>query len=149
MPDKKSPIETALRILSRRRLSSNELKKKMEAKGFSEKEINDAIDYLHSSHYLNDSELLADYVNFLIEKKMYGPEKVIAYLKKKGFESTAIRELISNSFTDELLLHNARKIIAKKVKDIDTEDPKKKNKIIRLLTYNGYSWDIIERIINQ
>jgi regulatory protein len=149
MPNRKSPVETALKMLSKRRLSSYELKKKMKAKGFSEKEINDAINYLQSSHYLNDSELLADYVNLLIEKKMYGPEKVIAYLKQKGFESAAIEELISSSFSDEIFLNNARKIIAKKVKDIDTEDPKKKNKIIRLLTYNGYSWDIIERIINQ
>ncbi|MGC8928604.1 MAG: regulatory protein RecX [Myxococcota bacterium] len=149
MPEKKSPIEAALKIISRRRLSSIEIEKKMKRAGYSEEEVHSAIEYLRNSNYLNDAELLSDYINYLIEKRLYGPERVIAYLRQKGFEPNLIRETMFRLYGDEQFIKSAERLISKKIKDSDLKEPEIKGKAIRILTYNGYNWEIIERVLNR
>jgi len=149
MKEKSSPVETALKILSRKRLSTRQLREKMTAKQFGAEEIEQAVSYLTESHYLNDDELLSDYITFLVEKKKYGPERIAAYLAKKGFEKQKIRERISQLFDEEDLIENAITLIGKKLRNTDPKDTKAREKTIRILSYNGYNWDLIERIINR
>ncbi len=149
MPVKKPPVESALRMISQKRLSKMELITKMKKKGYSEKEIESAILYLTESHYLNDKELLSDYIKYLVEKKRYGPARIIGYLKRKGYESNEIKSELESLYSEDIFIKNATDLISKKMKNASLSEQKVKNKAIRILSYNGYDWDIIERIIRQ
>lgn len=147
MPVKKPPLESALRMISQKRLSKMELITKLKKKGYSETEIENAILYLTESHYLNDKELLSDYIKYLVEKKRYGPDRIIDYLKRKGYESNEIKNELESLYSEDIFIKNATELIMKKMKNANLSEPKMKNKAIRILSYNGYDWDIIERII--
>ncbi len=144
-----SPIESALKILSRKRVSSKEISKKLEKKGFSPEEIEKTLKYLNESHYINDEELLVDYLKLLIEKRFYGPEKVVAYLRNKGFSSQDIREKLSAQYSENQIVEYGKKFIDKKFNGFDENDKKIREKIIRSLIYKGFNWDLIERILNR
>lgn len=147
MKGNKSATETALKLITRRRISSTELRTKMKAKGFKEEDIEKAISYLTELKYLNDEELLDDYIILMTEKKKYGPERVAASLVKKGYEKATVINRIHQLFTEDIIIKNAKLLLRKKLKDSDINDPKVKEKAIRILLYNGYNWELIERII--
>ncbi|MCX7958663.1 MAG: recombination regulator RecX [Deltaproteobacteria bacterium] len=149
MKEKKPPVEAALKIIARKRVSKNELSAKMRSKGYSDEEIEYAKSYLTELHYLNDDELLSDYIKYLSEKKMYGPEKIVSFLKKKGFAARDIREKIYQLLSEDTLIKNASLLIGKKLKGKDLSDKENREKAIRTLSYNGYDWDLIERVINR
>jgi len=144
-----SPIETALKILSRKRASRKEIAQKLRKRGYTDEEIEGAISYLEESHYIDDNELLSDYIKLLVEKKRYGPERVVAFLMEKGFESEKVRESLIHQYTENDFIQNAIEFINKKFKSINKGDEKTRQKIIRFLSYRGYNWDLIERVLSQ
>jgi regulatory protein len=144
-----SPIEMALKILSRKRASRKEIAQKLRKRGYTDEEIESAISYLEESHYIDDNELLSDYIKLLVEKKHYGPERVVAFLMKKGFESEKVRESLIHQYTENDFIQNAIEFINKKFKSINKDDEKTRQKIIRSLSYRGYNWDLIERVLSQ
>ncbi len=156
MTDRKPIIEAALQIIARRRLSVKQLISKMVSKGYSKEEIEKCIEYLIESNYLNDDELLDDYLLTLIGKKKYGPERVVTFLSNKGFERSQIRERIEKLFTKDDIVQNGISLVVKKFGDSFQIDDKEirenkeiREKVVRTLAYNGYDWDLIERIINR
>lgn len=142
-----SPIGDALKILARKRASSEEIKKRLTEKGFNREEIEKTIAYLNDSHYLNDEEMLIDYIKLLIEKRLYGPERVVTSLSRRGFAPERIREKISEIYTEETLIKLAHQFLKKKFATVDRSNKKLKEKLIRSLLYRGFNWDIIERIL--
>jgi regulatory protein len=149
MQDKESPVEEALRIISRSRVSSFVLREKMKKKGYKESEIDSALTYLKESNYINDEELIEDWIKNLVEKRLYGPERIIAFLHKKGFDRDYILEEINRLYDEETFIEKARRVIEKKIKKGDLNDAKVREKAIRTLAYRGYNWDIIERVVNK
>ncbi|MCX7944075.1 MAG: recombination regulator RecX [Deltaproteobacteria bacterium] len=149
MIKKESPIEAALRIISRQRISSNELKKKMRLKGYGPEDIDKAIMYLEESHYLDDNELLSDHIKYLAEKRLYGPERIVSSLIRKGFDEIEIRNRVYEIFDEEDFVNNAKILINKKFRDGELTNGRRREKVIRTLIYKGYNWELIERIINE
>lgn len=144
-----SPIEDALKILARKRASSEEIRKRLTEKGFNREEIEKTITYLNDSRYLNDEEMLIDYIKLLMEKRLYGSERVVTLLSRRGFAPERIREKISEIYTEEVLVKMAHQFLKKKFAIVDRSDKRLKEKVIRSLLYRGFNWEIIERILNK
>ena len=149
MNDRATPLETALKILSRKRASSREITTRLKKKGYTDDEIESALKYLEESHYIDDTELIVDYIRLLVEKKYYGPERVVSFLREKGFDTNLVRDTLERQYSEETYLQNARSLIEKKFKGLKLEDIKTRQKIIRSLSYKGYGWDLIERVLNR
>lgn len=126
----------AFKLLSKRDYFSNELKKKLLAKGFDEKDVEDVIAYLIKEGYINDSQL-----EERVKERYLQKGKSPLYIKKKLF----IKRGESNaefSFEEELeAALYALRFKYKKGKDF--------KEIVKFLSYRGFSYSVIEEAFRR
>jgi len=125
----------AFKLLSRRDYFSEELKRKLIQKGFSESEVDEIIKYLKEEGYLDDEKLLERYKELSIEK---GESflKLKSKLYRKG-----IKDL---DFSYEEELEAALNLLQKKFK-------KEKNypNVVKFLKNRGFSYSVIQEAVKR
>ncbi|MBI5809621.1 MAG: regulatory protein RecX [Deltaproteobacteria bacterium] len=87
-------LSTALKLLSRRQHSIEEMGEKLKAKGFPAPEINSAVDYLKGAGYLNDERFASLAAESWIRRKAWGPGRIASYLRLKGIPGEIIKETL-------------------------------------------------------
>lgn len=138
------PFRFALRLISIRDITELELRSKLERKGFSETEIEKVIEKLREKGFIDDSRFIKK-AERIAEDRMIGQFGLRQYLIRRGVDKELVEEIPK---LDETSI--AVKLINKKshfLKDIPEE--KKKAKIAGFLMRRGFSWDTINKVINQ
>lgn len=100
MNEREKAKQYALRLLTQRSYSSNQLRSKMREKGYSEEVISEWIEWLCRVDLLQDEVLLTS----LIERELkrgYGPRAIAWKLRAKGFSSDEIASGIAKSVSIE------------------------------------------------
>lgn len=138
----------ALNILSKTSQSEKRIREKL-VDDFEEDVIDEVIDFLKKYNFINDNELASKIVNTNINLNKYGKNKIKQNLYNKGFEKSAIDEAISEiDVNDEF--ENALYLAEKRYARVKNEDYKKAYaKIANHLTYKGFNYDIIKRVLNK
>lgn len=133
-----------LRLLSRREYSAKELLKKGKEKGFTQEEINEALDYLQSKDYQSDSRLVAQMV--ASSQGRYGKSWVKSKCLEKGvtvelFEQVWMeqQETAESVETGELADLKAKVMRKYKIQNIQDIEPKIKAKLLNYLKYRGFN----------
>jgi len=134
---------SALRFLSIRNHSSQELSRKLLRKKFSGEIIEKVLNDLFNLGYLNDKKFAEQYFNELVGK-FFGPLKIKNELIKRGINREVVDEVLNDYFTnDEMQREVIQKLLSK------SKFPKKissKNELQRIYNYlisRGFSSNVV------
>ncbi len=143
--------QKAFRLLGRRQHSSFELRRKLWNKDYEQKLIDEVIEELKQSGYLNDKEFISAFVADKNRAKNWGSKKLKGELRKRGLASKIIdEELNSRPKSDDY--ESAVKSAEKKYKLLlkrNTEPKVIRNKLSAYLFSKGFDYDIIKQVCNK
>lgn len=137
--------EYALKILSIRDFSVNDLKNKLRTKNYSEYTIKGVTQKLESYDLLNDEKYANKLVNDSLEFKKNGINKIKYSLKSHGIGNNIIDNI---KIDNKKEYKNAYDIALKKYKLIKGKG-NEKGKLYRYLSSKGYEYDTIKKVINE
>lgn len=127
----------ALRLLTRREHSVQELSRKLREKTEHPEYISEIIQELIQKKYLDDARFAESYSRARANKG-YGTLRIKRELKEKG-----IAEIANISAADIKLIYN------RKFGDSFPTDNREKAKRIRYLQYRGFSFEEIKKVLNH
>lgn len=148
----KTPLETAVAILTRQAVSRQFLKKKLHDKGFSWKTAEETARECERYGYINDKLTAESKVGFMRDRGD-GSRKIKLSLRMKGFPKEIIDQAIS---TDEAVsgrteLSIALELLRRKKQSFDREKDivKKKTRALRALASKGFPAGISYQAISN
>ena len=138
----KTPMETAVMLLTRQPMSRLALKRKLHDKGFSWEDSEETVSECERYGYIND-KLVAEAKVALMRDRGDGAKKIKLHLRLKGFEKETIDDAFKsddkNSERDEISI--AMTLLQRKKPSFDREPDqiRKKTKALRILASKGFS----------
>lgn len=139
----------AYRLLSRKSYSQQEMLEKLITK-YNEKICHKVIRDLKALNYLNDKELIYAYAQNKIELKPRGRLKLQQELRQKKFPEDLIIQTLEKIYQQYDEYELALQLFHKRFKSVkDHSDIKTLNKIKNFLLSNGFTFNIINRIISN
>ncbi|MFS1516148.1 recombination regulator RecX [Bacillus sp. SCS-151] len=147
--DVKKAHNVALRYLSYRIRSIKEIDDYLKKNEVPEQIIQEVVHKLQEANYVDDEKFALSYVQTQIKTSIKGPDKIKRELNEKGI-SAKYAEKAMNTYTTELQIQHAMKHAEK----ISKQSAKFsilniKQKIEQTLVRKGFSWDIIQIVIEE
>ena len=135
---KKSAMEKAMRLLSRRALSERELLNKLCAAGYPFREARDAVSECRKRGYVNDEAFAADYTQ-LLAGRCLGGRRIRLALRKRGIPAELQEEPLEAAAETEA--ERASEALAYKLRLLarETDPRRKREKAFRFLIGRGFS----------
>jgi len=141
-------LEKSFRLLGIRPRSQKELEKKLKEKGFSDKIIKETFKKLKDYGYLDDKKFAQLWLEM---KKLSGKGKffIRKELKEKGIEENLAKKILAR-YSPKEEINVAYNLIKRKInKYKNLKSLEKKQKIARYLATRGFSWEIINEVLNN
>jgi len=132
----------ALRLLSQREHSRQELERKLQAFEESPGELAQALDFLQAKGFINEQRVVESVVNRRSNK--LGASRVRQELQAKGLPAEAIAEAVQDLRSTEL--ERAREVWRKKF-GTPPADAAARAKQIRFLVSRGFAPDVVRRVV--
>lgn len=110
-----SCFNKALQILAQRDHSCSELGRKLQERGFPEKETRDAIDTCVRMGYLDDKRFANAYL-LQLQRKGNGINNIKQKLYSKGISKDIICNCVASHCTDDIQIDTCRQVLLKKIK---------------------------------
>lgn len=139
-----SAKQVAVRLLSRREHSAEEIRQKLAKREFEADEIADALLELKQGDWQSDERFTEAYVRYR-RLKGFGPIRIASELRERGVD-----ELISNHYLladDDIWWQTLENEYQKKYHGSQFEDYQEKAKRMRFLQYRGFSLDQIHEVV--
>lgn len=135
---KKSAMEKAMRLLSRRALSERELLNKLCAAGYPFREARDTVAECRKHGYVNDEAFAADYTE-LLAGRCLGGRRIRLALRKRGIPAELQEEPLEAAAETEA--ERASEALAYKLRLLarETDPRRKREKAFRFLIGRGFS----------
>ena len=130
-------------FLSRREHSSYELKTKLKKFESDEKDLNELIEKLKASNFIDDERFAASFIKSKAQSG-YGPSYISQYLLKKRIPSH-LYDMNSLNIDWEFICKDQFEK-KRRGKDINF---KEREKILRFLAYRGFSYEIIKNALKE
>ena len=146
MPKQQAPslMGRALRYLSRREHSRQELRKKLLPYAESDTELDELMTKLEAQSWLSDERFAESLVRRKSER--YGSLKIVDELKQQGIEGDSLIEI-----KERLKISDATRaweLWQRKFDSMVTKDPKEKSKQMRYLVSKGFPLSVVTRIVD-
>ena len=143
-------FEKALRLLSFRDRSRQEMLSGLKDRGFSEPVLSRTIDRLTELKYLDDEAFSVRYARHLAVNRLYGDRRIEMALTEKGIERDIVRRGIAQARQelaqkDAISLLLDKKIGGRK-KDLD---PAEKRRIAQFLLRRGFSSSVVYEVLRE
>ena len=138
--------QRALNFLSYRARASEEIRRNLRKKDFSEETIEAVIERLEKHKYINDAEFANLWVDNRSEFRPRGRYALRTELRQKGISDKVIEVALQDLDEDDLAFRAAEKQ-ARKYKPMEWQDFKKK--LGAFLSRRGFSYDIISNVLPQ
>jgi regulatory protein len=137
--------ETAFRLLAIRSRSIQELRGRLEKKGFEKGAIEKLLIELQERGYLDDRQFADQWACYYREVKGYGFFRVRGELIKKGIEGEIISEVMKRLGLEEDEMEKAKEVAKRYLKGAVPSDipPAGQAKLAQYMKRRGYSWDVI------
>ena len=126
----RTPIDLALRSLSRQAYSRSKMVAILNRAGFNQDQVDECIIRLENWGYLNDREYGIGRITTL-QTRLKSRNYVAGDLELQGLNSKLIRELLTEFYPEEMELEIARRLLQKK--------PSKRSKGYSFLIRAGFS----------
>ncbi|MBO5202571.1 MAG: regulatory protein RecX [Lentisphaeria bacterium] len=151
-PQKKSLLELAAGMLSRRNQTKMELRKKLYRKSDADpQEIEDTLTRLEEMGYLSDRKFAEDFVRVMRDRS-YGDRRIYEKMTYKGIAPVLAREVLANTENRQRTpLDDALALLNHRARRLDSiPDPAKLNhRIMCMLAGRGFSADVINKAIAE
>ena len=135
----------AVRLLSRREHSTEELKRKLGAKGYSEASIETVLDKLGKKKWVSDERFTASYVHHHARRGQ-GPVRIRAELRQQGITDSEIQQEVGAAGRDWNGL--AAEVRRRKFGAVLPRTAAERAKQARFLQYRGFNSDQIRAALN-
>jgi regulatory protein len=141
-------MERAISRLSAREYSVDELRRNLKKKNFSEKHIEETLDYMKEKGYLNDYNYSMNFAKDKVKSGKYGKNLIMRDLYKKGVDRNIIKKVIKESgadFTDDDELYT---LAMKKYLSIKNKD----NPLVKVSNYllhRGFDYESINKVLRR
>ena len=129
--------EYALLLLKFRPRSRRELYSRLRRKGYSEEEIEKALQWLEESGFIDEMDMAIDYVRAGMERG-WSRLRIIKGLRERGIPSQVIEEAL-NHYDEKRVVEVLREKLRGKGREY----------IIKFLKNRGFSWEMIRRILSD
>ena len=139
-PPTLSSKEAAMQLLSRRDHGEYELYQKLTLKGYSEDDIQQAVNFCLDHNYLDDLRYAKSQIRQHVYKG-HGERRIRQELNQKRVAESVIELALEEEPQDWFEL--AKQAAEKKFKGVKAQDQKEYAKQVRFLQYRGYSFDQI------
>lgn len=136
-----------LRRLSLKSYYSKQIEKQLSERFISRANISRIIEEFSSLGYLNDEDWLNAFIRSHI--KRYGLKMISLKLKAKGVSPEDSQTLTKQWKDSEQEISTISELLRTKYKNKDLQDYKTKQKIIGALIRKGYSFELIQKALNQ
>jgi regulatory protein len=146
MPKQQAPslMGRALRYLSRREHSRQELRKKLLPYAESDIELDELMTKLEAQSWLSDERFAESLVRRKSER--YGSLKIVEELKQQGIEGESLIEIKDRLKVSDAM--RAWELWQRKFDSTITKDPKEKAKQMRYLVSKGFPLSVVIKIID-
>lgn len=156
MKENKTALMKATDLLAISEQSSKNLRKKLLARKYEEKEVDEAIEKLKKYKYLNDEEFCKRQFEILYSEEKLSVKQICVKLIQKGFDSELVKKFIPEDIYEHEL-NAAENSLQKKFRPQTFDDSKElykfKTKIWKCLATKGFETEIIsvvaEKFINK
>ena len=142
----KSVRECALFLLEYADRTEQELRRKLQERGYSQEEIDEAVSFLTEYGYLNDAAYAERYIR---SRSSCKSRRILRMeLEKKGVDRDVIDRELEEGMIDEKA--QIRRFLEKKGYEPGEEsDPAKKRKIMAALARRGYTYDVVRSVMGE
>jgi regulatory protein len=146
MPKRQAPslMGRALRFLSRREHSRQELRKKLLPYAESDIELDELMTKLEVQSWLSDERFAESLIRRKSER--YGSLKIVDELKHQGIEGDSLLEIKERLKVSDAM--RAWELWQRKFDSVVTKDPKEKAKQMRYLVSKGFPLSVVIKIID-
>ncbi len=139
---------SALRFLKIRPRSIEELKGKLEGKGFSEEEITATVDYLTDIKLLDDRSFTRSWIAYRLARP-FGFRRIILELKEKGVPQDIIDEAIAEIKPQVSEADTIAEMAQRRYKRLRGEPQQKKKRVFDYLARRGFELDAIYKALKK
>ncbi len=139
----------AMNLLKSRAYTAFQLREKLEAGGYPEKIIEDAIDYVASFGYVNDSRYAMEFIEYNKEKK--SKNRIFMDLYKKGIPKEAIEKAWQDAVGEDRQELEKEQILhwmQKKNFASETASLQEKQKMMAFLYRKGFAIELIRSVLS-
>ncbi len=139
----------ALRLLSYRERSRQEVQARMERKGFQRDVIEKILRYLESQKYLDDKRFAELWTHNRL-KRRYGKGRVILELREKGVNQEIIDEVVKKTYSTVDEIGMALDLVKRKGYNLESaEDQRALRRASGFLRRRGFSFSIIREVMSR
>ncbi|MBA3957945.1 MAG: regulatory protein RecX [Parachlamydiaceae bacterium] len=144
----RAALNYALRRLSVRSLSSNEMRKSLVERLVSPDTISKVIQECMQNGYLNDEVWLDAFVRGLLSKKL-GPRAMMYKLRLKGVSQSDAERILESSDNPEACQERIAKLVATRYRTRDLTDYHEREKVIAALMRKGFNLDDVQAVLKK
>lgn len=138
----------ALKLLSYRGRSEQELEERLRKKGFSKTVVSSTINYLRDVGLINDIALAEVLRREATKTKLLGQNGAKRFMLQRGIPRDIINSVFSPDKNEDI--ENAKRLVEKKLRAMGNYPAEKiKRRLYNLLLRKGYSYETIKRILKD
>jgi regulatory protein len=142
--------QVAMRFLSRRMKSVQEVERKLAEKGVEPEMITKTIAFLREYRMVDDEEYARAFVNDQLLRRPVGRRKLEMELRRKGVAKESTNETLAEMVDDANELANAMAAAEKKALILRNDDPHKWDRsMASFLATRGFSWDVVSKVLEH
>lgn len=142
--------EAAFHLLKYRQRSKSEMHQRLKQKKFSESVVETTITELEAKKYLNDTDFARQFAQDQLVRKNIGPLRLRAELNKKQVPEKIINSVIDEIYKEHDVYELAASAAEKKLTTMRNDDRESKyRKITGYLARRGFSWDVINNVLDK
>ncbi|MGN1098060.1 MAG: regulatory protein RecX [Clostridia bacterium] len=139
--------ERAIKIVALKDRTEKELRDKLAEKGYSDEEIDDAVEFMKSYNYINDESYAEKYVADGINLRGHGPRRIKTELLRRGISRDIAEAALENIEAEPR--ERLEEIMERRFAAADLGNPKERNRIFGYFARRGYSSHDIWGVINS
>ena len=149
---KKAKVK-AMDVLKQMERTEHELRTKLKQDGYAENQVEEAIAYVESFHYIDDVRYTVGYIQ--ARKSSKSKMQIKMGLMKKGISDDIIRQAydeISELYQEseeDAEIEAIRKHVARKSKNVDSMTKEERMKLIGSLYRKGFKMDQIRKVVDE
>ena len=152
MKENKTALMKATDLLAMSEQSSKNLRKKLLARKYEEKEVDEAIEKLKKYKYLNDEEFCKRQFEILYSEEKLSVKQICVKLIQKGFDSELVKKFIPEDIYEHEI-NAAENSLQKKFCPQTFDDSKElykfKTKLWQHLASKGFDSEIISEVVEN
>ena len=147
----KRPLDYALRVLSRRRVSTGRMKELLARKGFTEMESDQCIAKLTEWRYLDDQGYARDVLQGVSAPCPVGKRRALYELRKRMVDPELAQAVTAESYegvSEESLAREAVRVYLNGKHVVPLQD-KERDRLARWLGRRGFGWESIRSALRD